>query len=216
MGAEVDLVLGLISSILTVLNAIAKVYSDAKDVESVPGEFREIPRQLAIVQATLQIAEKHIRTRLDEESSKTIKEPIQKCKDKALRLETILRKVIPHASARRLEYYRVARDALGKGYRVETLIEEILGDIKSLAENPAVSVATESQVEKLAKAIKEPSAIMPASLSEDARRNSMNNYGSGILNANFEKGTQNNNNASGKQFNAQTQYFGMQDYDSIR
>lgn len=36
---------------------------------------------------------------------------------------------------------------------METLIEGVLRDVKSLAENPAVSVATEMEVKKLAKAI---------------------------------------------------------------
>jgi SesB domain on fungal death-pathway protein len=33
--------------------------------------------------------------------------------------------------------------------------------------------------------------------------------------ANIDKGIRNNNNANGMQFNAENQYFGKQDYDSI-
>lgn len=211
MCPEVDPVLGLISSVITVLDTITKVYGDVKDAEAVPKEFREITQRLPIIQATLRIVKAHISTRsLDEESCRAIEGPIQGCKDKALRLEIIFRKVVPQASPERRECYHVAIDALGKGYQVEALIEGILRDIKWLAENPAVNAATEAEVQKLSKAIEELS-VMPASQSDDTPRNSMNNYGSGTLNANIDKGNQNNNNASGKQFIGQNQYFGKQD-----
>ena len=208
MCAEVDPVLGLISSVITVLDTITKIYRYVKDVEAVPKEFREITQRLPIIQATLRIVKAHISTRsLDEESCRAIKGPIQGCKDKALRLEIIFRKVVPQASPERLECYRVAIDVLGEGYQVEALIEGILRDIKWLAENPAVNAATEPEVQKLAKAIEELS-VVPASQSDE---NSINNYGSGTLNANIDKGNQNNNNASGKQFIGQNQYFSKQD-----
>jgi N-terminal domain on NACHT_NTPase and P-loop NTPases len=204
MCAEVDPVLGLISSVITVLDTITKVYGDVKDAEAVPKEFREITQRLPIIQATLQIFKAHISTRsLGEESCGALKGLIQGCKDKALRLEIIFRKVVPQASPERLECYRVAIDTLGEGYQVEALIDGILRDIKWLAENPAVNAVTEAEVQKLAKAIEELS-VMPASQSDE---NSINNYGSGTLNANIGKGNQNNNNASGKQFIGQNQYF---------
>ena len=174
MSAEVDPVLGLISSVITVLDTITKVYGDVKDAEAVPKEFREITQQLPIIQATLRIVKAHISTRsLDEESCRAIKGPIQGCKDKALRLEIIFRKVVPQASPERLECYRVAIGALGEGYQVEALIDGILRDIKWLAENPAVNAVTEAEaeVQKLAKAIEGLSVMQ----SDDAPRNSMNN-----------------------------------------
>jgi hypothetical protein len=210
MCAEVDPVLGLISSVITVLDTITKIYRYVKDVEAVPKEFREITQRLPIIQAILQIVKAHISTRsLGEESCRAIKGPIQGCKDKALRLEIIFRKVVPQASPERLECYRVAIGALGEGYQVEALIDGILRDIKWLAENPAVNAVTEAEaeVQKLAKAIEELS-VVPASQSDE---NSINNYGSGTLNANIDKGNQNNNNASGKQFIGQNQYFSKQD-----
>jgi hypothetical protein len=55
MSAEVDPVLGLISSVITVLDTITKVYGDVKDAEAVPKEFREITKdsRVPIIQATL-------------------------------------------------------------------------------------------------------------------------------------------------------------------
>jgi hypothetical protein len=210
LGAEVDLVLGLISSIITVLNTITKVYSDVKDTEGIPTEFQEITQRLPIIQATLRIAKAHISTRgLDEESCRAIKAPIKGCKDKALRLEIIFRKVVPQASAERYERYRLAVHALGEGYRVETLMKGMLEDIKLLARNQAVEAATETEVGKPIQVIKE--MARPPSLLEDTPGNSINNVGRGTINANTDKGTQNNNNANGKQFIGQNQYFGKQD-----
>ena len=210
-GAEAGLVLGLISSIITVIDTIVKVYNDVKDAEGVPITFREITRRLPLIRDTLRIAEAHINGHsLDEESCRAIKPIVEGSKDKALRLEIMFRKVVPQANVSRLDRYRIAVRALGKGNRVETLMKGMLEDVQLLAGNHAIKAATEAEVGKLIKAIEELSA-MPSSMSEDMSGNSIYNYGSGTQNVNAGDGTQNNNTGSGKQFIGERQYFGKED-----
>jgi len=214
-GAEAGLVLGLISSIITVIDTIVKVYNDVKEAEGIPTTFREITRRLPLVRDTLRIADTHITERsLDKESCRAIKPILEGCKDKAVRLEIVFRKVVPQGNILRLDRYRIAIRALGKGNKVEALMKGMLEDIQLLAGNYVIKALTAAEVAKLVKAIEEISE-MPPSLSEDTPGNSINSYGSGTLNANAGDGTQNNNTGSGRQFIGEKQYFGKTDWHPL-
>ena len=155
-GAEAGLVLGLISSIITVIDTIVKVCKDVKDAEGIPMTFREITQRLPLIQDTLRIAEAHIDERsLDEESCRAIRPVVEGCKDKALRLEIMFRKVVPQANITRLDRYRIAVRALGKGNRVEALMKGMLEDVQLLAGNHAIKASSKAEVGKLIKAIEE-------------------------------------------------------------
>ena len=207
-GAEASLVLGLISSIITVIDTIVKVYNDVKDAEGIPMTFREIAQRLPLIQDTLRISEAHINEcSLDEESCRAIKPIVEGCKDKALRLEIMFRKVVPQVNITRLDRYRVAVRALGKGNRVEALMKGVLEDVQLLAGNHAIKASTKAEVGKLIKAIEELSVI-PPSISEDTSGYSINNCGFGTQNVNTGDGTQNINIGGGKQFIGERQYFG--------
>ena len=207
-GAEAGLVLGLISSIITVIDTIVKVCKDVKDAEGIPMTFREITQRLPLIQDTLRIAEVHIDERsLDEESCRAIRPVVEGCKDKALRLEIMFRKVVPQANITRLDRYRIAVRALGKGSRVEALMKGMLEDVQLLAGTHAIKASSKAEVGKIIKAIEELS-VLPPSISEDMSGNSINNYGFGTQNVNTRDGTQNNNTGGGKQFIGERQYFG--------
>lgn len=205
---------GLVSSILTVLDTIAALYNDIKNVDVVPTEFCEITQRLPIIRATLRIAEAHINTRsLDEEAFRSIKAALAGCKDKGLRLEVVFRKSVPTASTLGSEPYRLAVNALGRRYRAELLMRGMLEDVKLVGENQAVNAVTGAEVSKLVKAIEELSA-MPLSLQpEDRSGNSVNNIGPGTIYTNFGDGPQNNLTGTGTQYVSQHQYFGS---DSLK
>ncbi|PQE17052.1 Kinesin light chain 3 protein [Rutstroemia sp. NJR-2017a BBW] len=101
----------------------------------------------------------------------------------------MFRKVVPQDNTPRLERYRLAVNILANGNRVEILMKGILED--------------------LIKAIEEMSTMLP-SLPEDMPGNSIISYGSGTINANTGLRCIYNNTSSGKQFNADNQYFGKQ------
>jgi hypothetical protein len=83
----------------------------------------------------------------------------------------------------------------------------MLEDIKLLAESSVVGPNTGAEVEELAKAIEELLTLIPSTL-EDALEGSINNYGSGTVNANTGSGTANNNTSSGRQYVGQNLFFG--------
>ncbi|OCK76161.1 SesA protein, partial [Lepidopterella palustris CBS 459.81] len=205
-----------INNITSTLDTTAEVYANIKDGEDLPQAFHEVAKKVELVVGTLRIAKTHIlKSTPDEKSCKEIKPTVERCKEKASRLENIFHQVVPQASTPRPERYRLAVTALGKGNRVETLMKGMLEDVKLLAGNQAVKAATEAEIGKLVKAIEELVA-MPPSLSEDTPGNSINNYGSGTVNANTGEGTQNNNTGSGKQFNGQYQYFGKNNWHLLK
>jgi len=206
---EASQVLSQISSISTVLDAVKTVYDHFKDAESVPILFQEITtQQLPVLRDALRIAEQQITERsLDEESSRLIKPALAGCKDKALRLECMFRKVVPRASTLGLEPYRLAVDALGQGYRMEILMKGMLEDMKLLIENQATSAVARNEVGKIVKAIEELSAITLVT-SEETPRNRINNTSPGTLNTNTFSGTANNNTSNGQQYVGQNLYFG--------
>lgn len=189
-AAQASQIVGSINSITSTLDTTAEVYANIKDGEDLPQAFHEVAKRIQLIVHTLQIAKKHIlKSTPDEKSCKEMKPTMERCKDKALRLEDIFHQVVPQGSTPRPERYRLAVTELGKGNRVEALMKGMLGDVKLLAGNQAVKAVTKAEVEKLVKAIEEMSA-MPPSLSEDTPGNSINNYGSGTVNANTGEGTQ--------------------------
>jgi hypothetical protein len=114
--------------------------------------------------------------------------------------------VSPHASTPGHARYLLITQAPGKDSRVETLVKEMLEDVKLLAESPAVRPGMEAEVEKLAKATKSVFTLTPPTL-EDASGELIDNCGSGTINANTGSGTANINSSSGQQYVAQNQNF---------
>jgi hypothetical protein len=208
LGAQASLVVGLVSSIDTVLDTAAKLYSDVKDADDIPKAFCESTRLLPIVQDALRnIQTRTSTTGIDDEACRELQPILERCMGRALQLETVFRRVVPHASTSRHDRYLLITNAPGKDNRVETLMKGMLEDIKLLAESSAVRSDAEAEVEKLAKAIEELLTLTPSTL-EDALGESINNYGSGTVNVNTGSGTENNNTSSGQLYVGQNQYFG--------
>ncbi|RYP06064.1 hypothetical protein DL765_009636 [Monosporascus sp. GIB2] len=196
-GAEV---ISLISGIIGILDATVQVYSAITDASGLPGAFRDVAQRLPLVKETLRTASGRLNTNSpDERFYKTMRPIVDGCKDKAIRLEEIFRKVIPQADAPRMERYFLAVRTLGKGSRVEMLMKGILEDVQLLAGNHVMKLATKSELGKLVEATKEVSAISP-SLPAGTLDPGINNFGSGPQNVNTGNGTQNNNNGLGQQF----------------
>jgi len=195
-------IIGIISGIITVLDATTKVYSAATDVSGLPPAFRDVSKRIPLIQDTLRAAE----TRLNkcdqaEDFYKAMKFTLECCKDKAERLQKIFQTVTPRDGTPRFERYVQATRTLGKGNRVETLMKGILEDVQLLTGNHAVKAATEAQVKELQNALQEISAI-PLSLPEDEPSSyTFYNSGEGRINVNTGGAPQNNNNSSGYQFN---------------
>ncbi|OQE41012.1 hypothetical protein PENCOP_c005G01792 [Penicillium coprophilum] len=195
-GAET---IGLISGLIAIIDTTVKIYSAASDASGLPEAFRDASARLPLVRETLQTALQNLEmSDADDSLYQATKPVLDGCKQKAECLEEVFRKVVPFASASRMVRYLHAVRTLGKGSLVESLMQGILRDIQLLAHSRLLKLATDEQLEELAQAEDEVSAI-PPSLPLQCL-SSISNSGPGIQNVNTGGGTQNNNNSSGQQF----------------
>jgi hypothetical protein len=155
-GAEAVLVLGVISSIISIVDGIKQVYDAATDAESLPEEFREVRNRLPIVVNNLGFAKEYIHGgSANEKSCKGVKPIVKACEMKAKKLDDLFRKVIPADGASRREIYLSAAKTLGTGGQVESLMKGILEDIQLVTSEHGMRIGTKSEQERLARAFTE-------------------------------------------------------------
>ena len=133
-GAEASLVIGLISGIIAIIDAMEKVCDAAKDQQGLPAAFREVAQRLPLVRSILVKANARAeRGQIDDEASKAAKSILETCKGKVDKLGGIFQKVVPQeGSSRHDRIYKAVR-TLGKGGEVEALMEGVLVDLNLLS-----------------------------------------------------------------------------------
>ena len=208
-GTQASLVNRLASSIITVLDTVVKLYSDFGNASDVPDAFVESVRLLPVIRdavQTVQTAQTGTCTNsADDEAREELQSTLERCMERALQLEIVFRKVLPQARTSRRDRYLLIANAPGESGRVEALMQELLEDVKQLVRNPSIRSCTETEVEKLAEAIRGLPARQP--LVPDDRLEKLPNHNSGTINANSSCGTQNNNNGGGAQYVGHNLYF---------
>ncbi|RDL30694.1 uncharacterized protein BP5553_10039 [Venustampulla echinocandica] len=185
-GAEASIVLGVISSIITIVDKTKQVYEAANNVQGLPEAFREVAGRLPIVNNILDSAKQHIENGdVNEDSCKGVKDVVVACEEKAKKLDRLFHKTIPENDSPLLERYYMAVKALGKGNTVENLMKGILENVHLLACERGMKTATKAQLEQVSLAIKEVSAgepSVPEHLFEETDRFTAINFGSGTQN----------------------------------
>ena len=167
-GAEAIAILGIISSVISIVDGTKQVYDAASNTNGLPEAFREVAARLPIVREILDSAERHIKEGgTNEDSCKAAKNVVEDCQSRAQKLEKLFQDVIPVDGASRAERYISAVKAVGKGNRVETLMKGMLEDLKLLAIKHGMVTETDRREKELIKAIEELAALRP-SLSERA------------------------------------------------
>jgi len=103
-GAEAILVLGVISSVIAIVDGTKKVYDAATNAEGLPKAFREVAGRLPIVRNILDSAKQYIdKGHIDEDSCKGVKYIVDACGKKAEKLDELFHKVIPAEGNSRAE-----------------------------------------------------------------------------------------------------------------
>lgn len=92
-GAEGAFVIGLISSVILIIEAAKKVYDAAGDAKGQPEAFRQVAAQLPLVIEILRSAKKSAST-LDDTVQEASERILKSCKSKAEQLQEIFQKVI--------------------------------------------------------------------------------------------------------------------------
>ena len=155
-GAETIAILGIISSVIAIVDGTKQVYDAASNTNGLPEAFCEVAARSPLVRDILDSAKRHIsKGDTHEESCKAAKNVVENCQSKAQSMEEIFKKVIPVDDASRSERYFLAVKSLGKGNRVETLMNGMLEDLQLLAINHGMVSETDTREKGLAKAIKE-------------------------------------------------------------
>jgi hypothetical protein len=191
-GAEAILVLGVISSIIAIVDGTKKFYDATTNKQGLPEAFREVADRLPIVRNILSSAKEYIdQGKVGEDSCNGVKHVVQGCEKKASKLDDLFHNLIPANGASDLKRYYKAVKALGKGNEVEGLMKGMLEDVQLLACEHGMKTATKVEQEQIAKAITEVSAI-PASVPEHVFQET------GFTANNSGPGTQTNYHAQGE------------------
>jgi hypothetical protein len=221
-GAEAITIVGLISSIITIIETSKKLYDASHDAKGLHEAFRDVAQNLPLVldilrdcHAIQQQVDKDRETTIDathkaelEESSAAIKTVMADCHKKAKTLESIFEKVMPSEGAKKRERYKKAAKSMkpGRAKKVVGLMTSIMTNLQTLQ----TSRFFKDQLEKrdIKSALNKLSELGPYL---DDEESTFRHTGSGAQNIDTGKGSQYNYNQSGKNskmFNAHTQNFG--------
>ncbi|KAL2069325.1 hypothetical protein VTL71DRAFT_15663 [Oculimacula yallundae] len=193
--AEFVAVLGVISSIIAIVDGVTKIVHTAKDAEGLPQTFRLAFEKLPIISDTLGVAKTTLEANKVSEVPLSVSDTIERCLNKVKDLDALLHKVMPGDKASRLKRYVEAVKAhiSGKGGKVEILIKAMLEDVLLLASFKTmamvgtdeiirtITVMTETQRDNISKAMSEVEALPPSVADEEfpAGQYTFNNLSSG-------------------------------------
>ena len=185
-GAEAFAVLGLIASIISIVDGTRKVYDAATNAQGLPEAFCKVSGRLPIVENILGSTYQYIKGgKLNNDACKGVEQVAKACEENAKKLEELFHKTIPGDDASRLTRYIKAVKVVGKGGKVENLMKELLEGVQLLACERGMKTATEAQQEQIKEAIKEVSALLPSVPEHEFQE-------TGFTNTNYGPGTQNN------------------------
>jgi hypothetical protein len=203
---EAGLVLGIISAIISIIDATKQVYEAAEDEAGLPTNFKKSATKLPLISKLLDDAERYVNNAADESVKFAFTPTLEDCKDRATQLQSLFRNVMPEEGDSRWNRYAKAARTIGKGGRVERLIGGILDDLQFLA-TKFPEVTTARGKEQLAKAIEEVSKMEPSLPDGFEEAPAITHNGSGAQNVHMGGGNQYNNNSTGSQINGSGQQY---------
>ena len=159
-GAEAIAVLGVISSIISIIDGTKQIYDAATNARGLPEAFREVADRLPVIESILNSAKRHVEEKnIDNDSCQGVRHVVEACEEKAKKLDELFRKAIPADDTSDLKRYYKAVKAWGKGNEVENLMKGMLEDVQLLACERGMETVTEAQQEQIIEAITKMSAF---------------------------------------------------------
>ncbi|OAP54548.1 hypothetical protein AYL99_10996 [Fonsecaea erecta] len=171
-------VIGVIATVLTLLDAVASVSSALKSASGLPPAFRQVEQRLPLAQSILHDTKK---LNLEESVWRAIKPTVEHCEGDVKSLKHIFEGLkLPSKNFNIRRYYNLVK-AMGKGNEVENLMKGIFMDLQLLAANHSIRGVVSARVKELDDAVKALSNVpssVPKEIFESANeRNSQNVYG---------------------------------------
>ncbi|KAM3072556.1 hypothetical protein ACMFMG_009350 [Clarireedia jacksonii] len=194
---EASLVIGMISSIISIIEAVKEVYDAVDDDSGLPKNFKKSAAKLPLIARLLEDAETYVKS-ANNDTQTAFMPTLKNCQQQAEKLQGLFSKVMPEDNDSRAERYLKAARTIGKGGRVETLTKGILEDLQLMATKfPAITPPKKKQ--ELEKAIEEVSKMEPSLPDGFEENHGFAHYGSGAQNNNTGSGIQHNNSGAGNQ-----------------
>ncbi|KAF4637350.1 hypothetical protein G7Y89_g706 [Cudoniella acicularis] len=113
-GTEAAFVVGLISGVISIIEATKTVYNAAKDAKGQPEAFRQVAARLPLVIEILRSATERMQS-LNETAQEALEPILESCKAKAENLKKIFQKVARKDDDKWYDRYKKALGTLGKG-----------------------------------------------------------------------------------------------------
>ncbi|KAH7123260.1 hypothetical protein B0J13DRAFT_679985 [Dactylonectria estremocensis] len=146
-GAEV---IGLVSGIISLIDAALKIYNAASDASGLPSDFRDVASRLPLINESLFTARQALQDEPETpEATTALTTMLKACTTKAVALQAIFQAVIPGEGAKRLERYSKALKTIPKAGKVDGLMVGILADLQVLAVHRTFKTVTKAQIEQL-------------------------------------------------------------------
>ncbi|PVH68023.1 TPR-like protein [Cadophora sp. DSE1049] len=191
------LALGMISAIISIIDATNQVYEAVKDEAGLPTNFKKSATKLPLISKLLEDAERYVKA-ADEATETAFTPTLEDCKAQATKLQELFERVMPEEGESRWDRYVKAARTIGKGGRVENLVGGILDDLQLLATR-FPEVTTPRTKEQLAKAVEEVTKMEPSLPDGFEQMPAYAHYGSGAQNNNTGSGIQHINSGTGHQ-----------------
>ncbi|RYN37640.1 hypothetical protein AA0115_g1358 [Alternaria tenuissima] len=165
-GAEVGLVLGIVSSVIAIVEGAKNIYDAAKDAKGLPKAFTQVNGRFPLAVTLLKLTEENLKSkqRLEDSVYREADEVVKQCKTQAENIRDLFKEVIRGENDTPFERYKKAARAIvgGKGKKVEELMAEMLKNIDALVKLRLMSNATEDQLKDLQAAIQEMVEMAPS------------------------------------------------------
>lgn len=132
-GAEAALVLGLVSSALSIFEAAYHVYSAAHDAKGLTKAIRAPAEQIPLVLHTLGLVERGLtRSCMPPDAVKSVRPVLERCRESAGLVKDIFEQVLPSKDTTRAERYKKAIEAKLKGAEIKSNMKAVMQDLSLL------------------------------------------------------------------------------------
>lgn len=163
--------LSITAATLAIIQSVSITYTTIQHLRGLPKAFKEVGQNLALVEETLVLVQEQLEgATFTDATTEAIETVLKSCQGKAKLLNNVFQEInrgkLNDKNAKDwsviANIYRTAVLRLGKAHRVESLMQDILNGLKGLTMNQVFRTATQSQMEKLEKAIENLATVEPS------------------------------------------------------
>ena len=144
-------ILGLVSGIITLIDACLKIYDGAKEAPGLPSVLQDSARRLPLIRQALLAAREGVKQEeWPHETGISLLSMLSSCEDKVRQMLGILQAFMPpQSSRRRMNRWLRALKMVSKFERVGALMDAIIVDLQVLSFSYAIKGTTRAHISRL-------------------------------------------------------------------